>query len=96
MKKTVKDIIEKYKNNPNKKEIIPDLAELLNIDLNSDGIYILPEFNEIRRKYITSTNQGKIIYNAYQQYGTHLLRYQDLTNYWITTMIIYKKIILLK
>ena len=86
MKKTVNDIIEKYQNNPNKKEIIPDLVELLNIDLNLDRIYILPEFNEIRRKYLTSTKQGEIIYNAYQQYGTHLLRYQDLTNYWITTM----------
>jgi len=49
IKKTVNDIIEKYQNNPNKKEIIPDLAELLNIDLNSDDIYLLPEFNEIRR-----------------------------------------------
>lgn len=53
MKKTVNDIIEKYQNNPNKKEIIPDLAELLNIDLNSDDIYLLPEFNEIRRKHKT-------------------------------------------
>ena len=88
MKKTVNNIIEKYQNNPNKKEIILDLVELLNIDLNSDRIYILPDFNEIRRKYITSPKQGEIIYNAYQQYGTHLLRYQDLTNYWITTMII--------